>query len=199
MAFWGRLVCYKNRTGTAASITYWSGEVWNPFPITDRDPRITIEFDKSPQPKRGLKIRPIRLQNDGGTDAYKVHVQQIALTAGYAEFQEIAHLRGKQSEILEVKILDPNNREPYSVHDFEMLLDTEVKRRSDPNDRSPFEVKCYIFCEDHSRKRFKTDATLSQDVVTGLTVAKDYSFFELKLAKPRRFSFLRWPRLCCFC
>ena len=194
------LVWPVRRAGAARpGRTIAHGEVWNPFPITDRDPRITIEFDKSPQPKRGLTIRPIRLRNDGGTDAYKVHLMKISLSAGHAEFREIPHLRRDQSEVVEVKILDPNTREPYSVNDFEMLLDTEVKRRSTPNDHSPFEVKCYIFYEDHSRKRFKTHATLSHDVVTGLTVARDYSFFELKLAKPRRFSFLRWPRLCCFC
>jgi hypothetical protein len=176
---------WTKRLSVGAGTVTAYGEVRHPFQTSASDPRITIDFDKSPQPMLGLSIRPIRLRNVGGTDAYKVQVQTIALGAGYAEFREIPQLRRDQSDIVEVRILDPSTREPFTVHDLEILLEAEANQRRDAEDWDPLEVKCSITYRDYAERHFITHFTLSRDVAKDLTSAKDYKFFELRLAKAR--------------
>lgn len=190
---WAIVQTTAKRLSAGAGRLVAHGEVRHPFQITDRDPKITIDFDKSSQPT-GLSSRPFRLRNDGGTDAYKVQFQIIVLVAGYAEFREIPQVRREQSEIAEVQILDPTRREPFSgvpVHDFEMLLEAEGCRRCDAGELSPLELKCYITYQDHADRHFITHLTLCHDLATHVVSTKDYKFFELKLAKASRFLFLR--------
>jgi|SRR5437667_479738 len=165
------LVLWPTRRSADVGRVEAYAEVWNPFPITDRDPRITIEFAKSLASKKS-GTRGIWLCNDGGTDAFKVQVL-IDLSSGRVTFKKIPQIRVRDK--VEAKI-----ESPVHLHDLELLMTAGTK--------------CYILSEDHSERRFKTNATLSHDMVTGLTVARDYSFCELKLAKPRRFSFVRWPK-----
>jgi hypothetical protein len=176
------------------------GEVWNPFPMTDRDPRITIEFDPSPAPfgeDTGFRDRKLWLCNDGGTDAFKVQMTRIDLTCGSATFGEIPQIRPRDRAIVKVEILGPAGQKnaPFAVHDLELLMTEEIKNRSGTLDWTPLEGECHINYEDHAKRRFITHATLLHDMTQGLTTAKNYRFFELKLANDRRFQFLKWPKL----
>src|SRR5436309_10862534 len=72
------------------------------------------------------------------------------------------------------------------------------KNRAKTSDLSPLETKCDIFYEDYSKRRFTTQATLSHNIVRGLTVAKNYSFYELQLAKPQS-RFRKRLKLRCLC
>ena len=174
-------------------------EVWNPFQMTDRDPRITIEFDPSPAPfgeDTGFRDRKLWLCNDGGTDAFKVQMTRIDLTCGSATFGEIPQIRPRDRAIVKVEILGPAGQKnaPYAVHDLELLMTEEIKNRTGTLDWTPLEAECHINYKDHARRRFITHATLLHDMKQGLTAAKNYRFFELKLANDRRFPFLKWPK-----
>jgi hypothetical protein len=167
--------------------------------MSDRDPRITIEFDVAPAPfgkDTGFRNRPIWLRNIGGTDAFKAQVQKITLQSGCAKFQEISHIRPDDRTPVVVNISGPTGEDkgPFGVHDLELLMKADIGLRSDGFDWSAFETDCHIFYEDYAKRRFVTHATLSHDLPVGLTIAKNYRFFELKLSKPRRFAFLKWPK-----
>jgi hypothetical protein len=172
------------------------GEVRHPFPTSDRDPRVTIEFDKSPAPMgedTGFRDRAIFLCNDGGIDAFKVQVSQISLTVGRAKFDEIPQIRPNHKERVTVVILGPTGEDiaPFAVHDLELLMVAEIRTRSDASDWSPLETDCNITYEDHSERRFITYATLSHDMLKGLSSAKNYKFREFRLVKDSWFKFLK--------
>ena len=140
------------------------------------------------------------LCNDGGTEAFKVQIREIRFKSGIAEFSEIPQIRHGHRSAVTIYISAPEEGKeaPYGVYDLELLMVEEIKNRAETSDLSPLETKCDIFYEDYSKRRFTTQATLSHNIVRGLTVAKNYSFYELQLAKPQS-RFRKWMKLRCLC
>src|SRR5439155_16398392 len=144
------------------------GEVRHHFQTTDRDPRITIEFDKRPAPfghDPGVRDRKMMLCNDGGTEAFKVQIREIRFKSGIAEFSEIPQIRHGHRSAVTIYISAPEEGKeaPYGVYDLELLMVEEIKNRAKTSDLSPLETKCDIFYEDYSKRRFTTQATLSHN------------------------------------
>jgi hypothetical protein len=172
----------SSRVGKGGLEVRAKGEVLQLVSATDRDPRITMEFDKT-EKDTGVGSRLIRLRNDGGTDAYRVKVKQIVLAVGSAEFREIPQIRRDQEEPVDVTILDPGSQKPFGVDDFELLLDAEINRLSGGVDQRPLETECHITYVDHTARTFITHLVIFHDTRKGLTYAKDYKFGEL--VKPK--------------